>query len=76
MSPRYPNSRWFHQMRLGGDMGPNMGTTISKTACAINWRKLNSVSYILFKETKDYIGEAHDEPRPARAKGCKVTWEA
>ncbi|MPC41064.1 hypothetical protein E2C01_034645 [Portunus trituberculatus] len=33
-------------MRFGGDMGPNMGTTINKIACATNRRKLNSVSHM------------------------------
>ncbi|MPC82226.1 hypothetical protein E2C01_076876 [Portunus trituberculatus] len=39
------------KMRLGGDMSPNMGTTINKIACAPNGGKLNSAShiYILFK---------------------------
>ncbi|MPC36450.1 hypothetical protein E2C01_029908 [Portunus trituberculatus] len=37
-------------MRLGGDMGPNMGTTINKNACATNGVKLTSASYyILFR---------------------------
>ncbi|MPC47279.1 hypothetical protein E2C01_041021 [Portunus trituberculatus] len=36
-------------MRLGGDMRPNMGTTINKIACATNGRKLNSASHTLFK---------------------------
>ncbi|MPC39144.1 hypothetical protein E2C01_032666 [Portunus trituberculatus] len=36
-------------MNLGGDKGPNMGTTINKIACATNGLKLNSASYILFK---------------------------
>ncbi|MPC23723.1 hypothetical protein E2C01_016784 [Portunus trituberculatus] len=34
-------------MRLGGDMDPNMGTTINKTACATNGWKLNSASNTL-----------------------------
>ncbi|MPC38992.1 hypothetical protein E2C01_032511 [Portunus trituberculatus] len=33
-------------MHLGGDMGPNMGTTINKIAGATNGRKLNSTSYV------------------------------
>ncbi|MPC30133.1 hypothetical protein E2C01_023392 [Portunus trituberculatus] len=33
-------------MRLGGDMAPNMGTTICKIACATNGRKLNSASHM------------------------------
>ncbi|MPC86235.1 hypothetical protein E2C01_081056 [Portunus trituberculatus] len=33
-------------MRLGGDMGPNMGTTIDKIAYATNGRKINSASQI------------------------------
>ncbi|MPC34954.1 hypothetical protein E2C01_028359 [Portunus trituberculatus] len=33
-------------MRLCGDMGPNMGTTINKIACAFNERKLNNASHI------------------------------
>ncbi|MPC46137.1 hypothetical protein E2C01_039846 [Portunus trituberculatus] len=37
------------KMILGGDMGPDMGTTINKIACATNERKLNSASYTLFK---------------------------
>ncbi|MPC40164.1 hypothetical protein E2C01_033719 [Portunus trituberculatus] len=37
------------KMRLGGNMGPNMGTTINKIACATSWRKLNSASQTLFK---------------------------
>ncbi|MPC18744.1 hypothetical protein E2C01_011639 [Portunus trituberculatus] len=36
-------------MTLGGDMVPNMGTTINKIACSTNGRKLNSASYTLFK---------------------------
>ncbi|MPC17411.1 hypothetical protein E2C01_010267 [Portunus trituberculatus] len=35
-------------MSLGGDMGPNMGTTINKIACATNGRKLNSASHTPF----------------------------
>ncbi|MPC38230.1 hypothetical protein E2C01_031735 [Portunus trituberculatus] len=27
------------KMHLGGDMGPNMGTTINKIACATNGQK-------------------------------------
>ncbi|MPC28447.1 hypothetical protein E2C01_021653 [Portunus trituberculatus] len=34
-------------MSLGGDMGPNMATTINKTAYATNGLKLNSASNIL-----------------------------
>ncbi|MPC57260.1 hypothetical protein E2C01_051238 [Portunus trituberculatus] len=34
-------------MYLGGDMGPNMGTTMNKTACATNGWKLNSASHTL-----------------------------
>ncbi|MPC98446.1 hypothetical protein E2C01_093817 [Portunus trituberculatus] len=30
------------EMRLGGDMGPNMPTTINEIACVTNGRKLNS----------------------------------
>ncbi|MPD03290.1 hypothetical protein E2C01_098919 [Portunus trituberculatus] len=33
-------------MRLGGDMVPNMGTTINKIDCATNGQKLNSASHI------------------------------
>ncbi|MPC73475.1 hypothetical protein E2C01_067805 [Portunus trituberculatus] len=36
------------QMCMGGDMGPNMGTTINKIACATNGRKLNRAFHILF----------------------------
>ncbi|MPC65270.1 hypothetical protein E2C01_059403 [Portunus trituberculatus] len=36
-------------MKLAGDMGPNMGTTLYKIACATNGRKLNNASHILFK---------------------------
>ncbi|MPC72806.1 hypothetical protein E2C01_067120 [Portunus trituberculatus] len=32
------------KMRLGGDMGPNMDTTINKIACATDGRKMNSAS--------------------------------
>ncbi|MPC37642.1 hypothetical protein E2C01_031128 [Portunus trituberculatus] len=35
-------------MCLGGDTGPNFGTTINKIACAINGWKLKSVSHKLF----------------------------
>ncbi|MPC35263.1 hypothetical protein E2C01_028682 [Portunus trituberculatus] len=38
-------------MRLGGEMGPNMGTTINRIACAANGWKLDSTSHILFKYT-------------------------
>ncbi|MPC23385.1 hypothetical protein E2C01_016430 [Portunus trituberculatus] len=38
-------------MHLGGDMGPNLGTTINKIACTANRWKLNSGSHILFKYT-------------------------
>ncbi|MPC74118.1 hypothetical protein E2C01_068466 [Portunus trituberculatus] len=34
------------EMRLDGDMAPNMGTTINEVACATNGRKLNSASQI------------------------------
>ncbi|MPC60910.1 hypothetical protein E2C01_054970 [Portunus trituberculatus] len=33
-------------MHLGGDMSPNMGTTINKIACATNGQKLNNASHI------------------------------
>ncbi|MPC41453.1 hypothetical protein E2C01_035045 [Portunus trituberculatus] len=33
-------------MRLGGEMGPNMGTTVNKIASATNGWKLNSASHI------------------------------
>ncbi|MPC78983.1 hypothetical protein E2C01_073494 [Portunus trituberculatus] len=33
-------------MRLGGEMGPNMGTTINKIACTTNGQKLDSASHI------------------------------
>ncbi|MPC13563.1 (E3-independent) E2 ubiquitin-conjugating enzyme [Portunus trituberculatus] len=36
-------------MSFGGDMSPNMGTTINKIACATNGRKLNNASHTLFK---------------------------
>ncbi|MPC54891.1 hypothetical protein E2C01_048820 [Portunus trituberculatus] len=36
-------------MSFGGDMGPNMGTTMNKFACATNGRKLNSAFHMLFK---------------------------
>ncbi|MPC27195.1 hypothetical protein E2C01_020362 [Portunus trituberculatus] len=40
------------KMRLGGDMGPNMDTTINKIAYATNGRKLNNASkHILLKYT-------------------------
>ncbi|MPC56594.1 hypothetical protein E2C01_050558 [Portunus trituberculatus] len=35
------------KMRLGGDMGPNIGTTINKIACITNRLKLNSTSHTL-----------------------------
>ncbi|MPC82156.1 hypothetical protein E2C01_076802 [Portunus trituberculatus] len=34
-------------MHLGDDMGPNMGTTINKTACVTIGLKLNSASHTL-----------------------------
>ncbi|MPC34067.1 hypothetical protein E2C01_027439 [Portunus trituberculatus] len=34
-------------MRLGGDMGPNMGITVNKRAFATNGCKLNSASHTL-----------------------------
>ncbi|MPC89722.1 hypothetical protein E2C01_084681 [Portunus trituberculatus] len=37
------------KMSSGGDMTPNMGTTINKIACATNGRKLNSAFHTLFK---------------------------
>ncbi|MPD05973.1 hypothetical protein E2C01_101748 [Portunus trituberculatus] len=37
------------KMRLGGDMGLNMGITINKIACATNGRKQDSASLTLFK---------------------------
>ncbi|MPC79029.1 hypothetical protein E2C01_073540 [Portunus trituberculatus] len=49
-------------MRLGGDMGPNMGTTINKIACATNWRKLNSTSYILFNKRASGVQPLSFEP--------------
>ncbi|MPC36514.1 hypothetical protein E2C01_029974 [Portunus trituberculatus] len=33
-------------MHLGGDIGPNMGTTVNKIACATNGWKHNSASHI------------------------------
>ncbi|MPC10493.1 hypothetical protein E2C01_003130 [Portunus trituberculatus] len=40
------------KMSFGGDKDPNtMHTTINKTACATNGRKLNSASHTLFKCT-------------------------
>ncbi|MPD05406.1 hypothetical protein E2C01_101146 [Portunus trituberculatus] len=41
--------RFYTKMSFGGDMGPNMGTTINKIACATNERNLNSASHTLFK---------------------------
>ncbi|MPC15565.1 hypothetical protein E2C01_008361 [Portunus trituberculatus] len=33
-------------MCLGGDMDPNMGSTVNKIACTTVGRELNSASYI------------------------------
>ncbi|MPD05767.1 hypothetical protein E2C01_101531 [Portunus trituberculatus] len=41
-------------MSFGGDMGPNIGTTINKIVCATNGRKLNSTSHTLFKKAQQY----------------------
>ncbi|MPC92701.1 hypothetical protein E2C01_087806 [Portunus trituberculatus] len=57
-------------MGLGGDVGPNMGTTINEIACATNGWKLNSASYTLFKADFDEVDdddvqdllESHAEP--------------
>ncbi|MPC46023.1 hypothetical protein E2C01_039731 [Portunus trituberculatus] len=35
------------KIRLGGDMGPNMGITINKIACATNGWKLDNTSNTL-----------------------------
>ncbi|MPC37189.1 hypothetical protein E2C01_030663 [Portunus trituberculatus] len=42
----HPDKVVTPKMRLDGDMGPNMGTTINKIACVTNGRKLNSASNI------------------------------
>ncbi|MPC55977.1 hypothetical protein E2C01_049926 [Portunus trituberculatus] len=52
-----PFVEWFKvtymspRMRLGGDIGPKMGTTMNKIPCATNGQKLNSAShiYLFFK---------------------------
>ncbi|MPD05414.1 hypothetical protein E2C01_101154 [Portunus trituberculatus] len=45
-NPVHGSSVVTPKMRLGGDMDPNMGTTINNIACATNGRKLNSASHI------------------------------
>ncbi|MPC18984.1 hypothetical protein E2C01_011885 [Portunus trituberculatus] len=40
------------KMSFGGDMGPNMGTTVNKIACASNGRK---PSHTLFKRTSTIV---------------------
>ncbi|MPC66829.1 hypothetical protein E2C01_060984 [Portunus trituberculatus] len=48
-------------MRLGGDMGPNMGTTINKIAYATHGRKLNSTSHTCFSMYVNVEGRSKTE---------------